>query len=112
MRHPLTVFTNPTQPQRLGRDAGHGRVEVEQHQLIPLEPRFEADMPARRGAPPQPTQMPLPLAGAEPADRQAALEGHRPRTAQRHRLLDRIRSKPADLDPVSRRGPVSDGLGK
>ena len=61
MRDQFARIVAPGQPKRLRGDADHCRVEIQRHHVIAFHPRLEADVPAGRGRPPQPAQMPLPL---------------------------------------------------
>jgi hypothetical protein len=61
MRDQFARLVAPGQPKRLSGDADYCRVEIQRHQVIAFHPRLEADVPAGRGRPPQPAQMPLPL---------------------------------------------------
>ena len=66
----------PVQPERLRRHGRHRRVEVQQHQVIPLQPRLVTDMPPGRGQPPPAREMPLPPRPPERAGRPGILEQH------------------------------------
>jgi hypothetical protein len=94
----------PAQPERLGHDPDDQRIEVEQHHVVALEPRLEADVRAGRRRPPQPTQMPLPLPGPEPAHRPPVFERHQPCVTQSDPLVSAIRGAHAgdfDLAPTA-----------
>jgi hypothetical protein len=66
----------PVQPERLRTDSRHHRIEVQQHQVITLQPRLVADVPPGRGQPPPAREMPLAPRPPERADRDGILEPH------------------------------------
>src|SRR5262245_19350628 len=68
----------PAQPERLRRDRGHLRVEVQQHQVIPLKPGLVPDMRSGGRRPPQARQVPLASRPPELPDREEPL-GPQPR---------------------------------
>ncbi len=47
----LTRPVVPVQPERLGGDTHHSRIEIHEHETVPLQPRLEADMLPRRRRP-------------------------------------------------------------
>ena len=71
---PAPPAVMPVQPERLRRHRRHRRVEVQQHQVIPLQPRLVTDMPPGRGQPPPAREMTLPARPAERADGNGILE--------------------------------------
>ncbi len=47
----LTRPVVPVQPERLGGNTHHSRVEIHEHETVPLQPRLETDMLPRRRRP-------------------------------------------------------------
>ena len=52
VRPRLALRRGPPQPKRLSRDAHHIRIEVQQHQPMPFQPRLIPDVSAGRSGPP------------------------------------------------------------
>jgi len=90
------------QPEWLGRDAHHRRIEVQGHHMIAFQPRLKVHVAAGRRRPPQPAQMPLTLPGPESSHRTAALERHRPRRGQWQSALGTALGHIDDLEIVNR----------
>ncbi len=75
----LTRPVVPVQPERLGRHPHHSRIEVHEHQPVPLQPRLETDVLPRRRRPVPPREM-------APTPRP-------PKRPHRHRVLEPGRRK-------------------
>jgi hypothetical protein len=106
MRHRPAALARPAQPERLRRNASNSRVEIQQHQMVPLQPGLKPHMPARRRRPPQPAQMPLALPGGEPPHRPETLERQRLRLRQQHTTAGTVFRHELDLEPTQR--PAAD----
>jgi len=74
----------PVQPKRLRRHRADGRVEIHQHQVVPLQPRLEPDMSSGRREIPPAREAPQTLPEMEGPNWQRILEPLTP--ARRKRL--------------------------
>jgi len=85
---PPTPLARPVQPERLRRDTGDLRIEIERPDKITLQSGLIADVPAGRRGPPPAREMPKPVRPAELAHRHPVLEPDLRTRGQRRPPLD------------------------
>jgi len=77
------------QPKRLGGNADHVRIEVQQHQVVAFQPGLIAHVPAGRGRPPPAAEALLAPVGRKRPYRHRVFKRHAPAQPQ-PLLLDAI----------------------
>jgi hypothetical protein len=83
VRTRLAIRRGPEQRKRLGGNADHVGIEVQQEQPVAFQPRLVAHQSAVRGSPPATVEVSLSLVRRETARWNAVLERHRPHLDER-----------------------------
>ena len=99
---PPAPLTRPVQPERLRRDTGDPRIEIECPDMITLQPGLIAHVPAGRRRPPPAREMPEPARPAEPAHRHPVLEPDFCTRCQLRPPLDAAAVNESQLEPGTR----------
>ncbi len=102
MPHQLPARPGPRQPKRLRGHARHQRIEVQQYQVVALQPRLIAHMPAAGRRPVPAAPVPLTTKSREPTLRPHRLEPDRPQASQGFPLTDAGRADVLRLDVLRR----------